>query len=145
MKHSPKLPRSIKNQQGFTLIEVLVASFILFLVIAAVTLVYRGALISSHKAERALKFSSLVEPISENIKLQLQSSTNSERQGQGTMGEINYNWHATQTFQAKSPPSADAESGNISQGNKTFRLWDITLNLELKSASRQYHFSEVSW
>ena len=147
MKRLLNSPNLNKNQKGFTLIEVLVASFILFLVIAAVTMVYRGALLSSHKAERTLQFSSLVEPISEQIRLQLQSSTNtnSELQGQGSMGAITFNWVATQAFQAKAPALLDAESGDITQGNKTFRLWHIALQLELKNAIRDYHFSEVSW
>lgn len=147
MKRLLNSPNLNKKQKGFTLIEVLVASFILFLVIAAVTMVYRGALLSSHKAERTLQFSSLVEPISEQIRLQLQSSanTNSELQGQGNMGAITFNWIATQAFQAKAPALLDAESGDITQENKTFKLWHIALQLELKNATRDYHFSEVSW
>jgi len=145
MKRLQISPNSCKNQKGFTLIEVLVASFILFLVIAAITMVYRGALLSSHKAERSLQFSSLVEPISEQIRLNLQSPTNNEVQGQGSMGAITYNWSAIQAFQAKSPPLFDAEQGSVTQGAKTFKLWDITLELQLKTATRNYHFSEVSW
>lgn len=145
MKRSLNLPTLAANQKGFTLIEVLVASFILFLVIAAVTMVYRGALLSSHKAERTLQFSSLVEPISEQIRLQLQSPANNELQGQGSMGPITFNWLAVQAFKAKAPALLDAESGDIAQGNKTFRLWHITLELQLKNTTRDYHFSEVSW
>jgi len=145
MNRLQKLPKSNRNQKGFTLIEVLVASFILFLVIAALTMVYRGALLSSHKAERSLQFSSLVEPISEQIRLNLQSSTNNEVQGQGSMGAVTFNWSAIEAFQAKAPPSVDAEQGSVIQGEKTFRLWNITLELQLKSATRDYHFSEVSW
>ncbi len=145
MKRTLHLPITNKKNKGFTLIEVLVASFILFLVLAAITMVYRGALLSSNKAERTLQYSSLVEPISEQIRLQLQSSTNNELQGQGSMGVINFTWSARQAFQAKAPALLDAESGELSQGNKTFRLWHITLTLQLKTSSREYHFSEVSW
>jgi len=145
MNRLQNLPKLNRNQKGFTLIEVLVASFILFLVIAAITMVYRGALLSSHKAERALQLSSLVEPISEQIRLQLQSSTNNEVQGQGSMGAITFNWSAIEAFQAKAPPSVDAEQGDIFQSEKTFKLWNITLELKLKSATRNYDFSEVSW
>ncbi|PCH94203.1 MAG: hypothetical protein COB83_12275 [Gammaproteobacteria bacterium] len=138
-------PTNLNKKKGFTLIEVLVASFILFLVIAAVTMVYRGAVLSSHKAERALQFSSLVDPISEQIRLQLQSSANNELQGQGNMGAVTFNWLAIQAFQAKAPALLDAESGDISLGNKTFRLWHVTLELKLKNTVRNYQFSEVSW
>ena len=108
-------------------------------------MVYRGAVLSSHKAERALQFSSLVDPISEQIRLQLQSSANNELQGQGNMGAVTFNWLAIQAFQAKAPALLDAESGDISLGNKTFRLWHVTLELKLKNTVRNYQFSEVSW
>ncbi|MFT5814555.1 MAG: Tfp pilus assembly protein PilV [Psychroserpens sp.] len=145
MKRKINLPNSNKPPKGFTLIEVLVASFILFLVIAAMTMVYRGALLSSNKAERTLQFSSLVEPISEQIRLQLQSSTNNELQGKGSMGAITFTWLARQGFQAKAPALYDAESGELTQKGKTFRLWHITVKLQLKKATREYQFSEVSW
>lgn len=131
--------------KGFTLIEVLVASFILFLVIAAITMVYRGALLSSNKAERTLQLSSLVEPISEQVRLQLQSSTNNELQGQGSMGQITFNWLAKKEFESKAPALLDAEEGELTQGNKVFKIWHITLKLQLKKATREYHFNEVSW
>jgi Tfp pilus assembly protein PilV len=145
MKRKITLPNSNKTPKGFTLIEVLVASFILFLVIAAMTMVYRGALLSSGKAERTLQFSSLVEPISEQIRLQLQSSTNNELQGEGSMGAMTFTWLARQAFQAKAPALFDAESGELTQKGKTFRLWHITVKLQLKKATREYQFSEVSW
>lgn len=145
MKHIKNVSGLLRSQKGFTLIEVLVASFILFLVIAAITMVYRGALLSSHKAERSLLFSSLVEPISEEVRLTLQSSTVNEVQGQGSMGEITFNWSAIEVFQAKIPPLVDAERGISTQGSKVFRLWDITLELQLNSATRNYYFSEISW
>lgn len=145
MKRTLTPPNSNKQTKGFTLIEVLVASFILFLVIAAITVVYRGALLSSNKAERTLQFSSLVEPISEQVRLQLQSSTNNELQGQGSMGQITFNWLAKKEFESKAPALLDAEKGDFTQGNKVFKLWHITLKLQLKNATREYHFNEVTW
>ena len=52
-----------KKSAGFTLLEVLLAAFILFLVITSVTLVYRGAILSSGKAERSLLISGSVPSI----------------------------------------------------------------------------------
>ncbi len=144
-KHSRHLFLA-QYQKGFTLIEVLVASFILFLVISAVTMVYRGALLSSNKAERTLVFSALVEPISEQIRSHIRSSKDEEQlQGNGEMGELVFSWHASAKYQSKAPEQFNALNGNVDSGNKTFKLWDVTLQIKLKSATREYHFSELSW
>jgi len=146
MKRLLNSPNSNKNQKGFTLIEVLVASFILFLVLAAITMVYRGALLSSYKAERTLRFSSIVEPISEQVRIQIQESSSEEQLiGSGNMGEVTFNWVAIKTHQSKAPLKLNIGTGEYDTGNKTFNLWEVTLKLQLKKASRDYHFSEVSW
>lgn len=134
------------KQQGFTLIEVLVASFILFLVIASVTMVYRGALLSSFKAEQVLRFSSMVEPISEQIRSQIKdASGEGDKQGNGAMGELTYHWSATVSQQGTAPEQFNFESGEVEAGKVTFYLWHIELQLQFKTATRQYQFTEVTW
>ena len=51
------------KHSGFTLLEVLISGFILFMVVASTTLVYQGALLSSGKAEQSLIFATAVSPI----------------------------------------------------------------------------------
>jgi Tfp pilus assembly protein PilV len=55
------------SQRGFSLLEVLLAGFILFLVLSSMTLVYRGAILSSAKAESAITFTSSIMPIKQLI------------------------------------------------------------------------------
>jgi prepilin-type N-terminal cleavage/methylation domain-containing protein len=146
MKNRSQQLLLIKHQKGFTLIEVLVASFILFLVIAAVSMVYRGALLSSNKAERTLVFSSLVAPISEQVRIQITSSKDQlEMRGSGNMGELTFSWHAISTYQSKMPEQFNAFMGEVDSGDKVFKLWQVTMQLQIKSATRQYQFSEISW
>jgi len=141
-----KTHQSPSKQTGFTLIEVLVASFILFLVIAAITMVYQGALLSSYKAERTVKISAMVSPITEQIRIQIQTADNeSSLQGKGAMGEITFHWVAEQAHQSKAVEKFNVGTGEYDTGNKTFRLWHINLQLQLKKAKREYQFSEVSW
>jgi len=135
-----------KSAKGFTLIEVLLASFILFLVIAAITMVYRGALLSSYKAERVLTFSALIGPVSEQVRAQIQlGSKESELQGQGEMGQITYSWTATQIQSGKAPERLDVLTGTLKTSITTFKLWDVSIDLQLKTAKRQYYFNEVTW
>ncbi|SEK47163.1 prepilin-type N-terminal cleavage/methylation domain-containing protein [Colwellia chukchiensis] len=135
-----------QTNKGFTLIEVLVASFILFLVISAVTMVYRGALLSSFKAERVLTFSAFVAPIAEQISMEIKAEKKEEQlQGSGTMGQLSFTWHASVNQQSKAPEQFNAGSGQMDSGNKTFKLWQVTMQLQLKNAVRNYQFNEISW
>lgn len=135
-----------KSTQGFTLIEVLVASFILFLVIAAVTMVYRGALLSSFKAERVLSFSTLVEPIAEQISTEITAADQvNQLQGSGAMGTLTFSWQAVVSHQSKAPEMFNAGTGEMDSGDKTFKHWQVTMQLQLKNATREYQFNEISW
>ena len=139
------LPKGAVGSTGFTLIEVLVASFILFLVIASVTLVYRGALLSSNKAERSLRFIALVEPISEQIRFQLRTANQASLNGSGSMGEVNYEWSASHLAQGQSLAVVDSETGAATTNGRAFYLWTINLELKLGNARRNFEFNEVSW
>lgn len=136
----------LHKSRGFTLIEVLVASFILFLVIAAITMVYRGATLSSFKAQRVLQFSALVGPISEQVRIEVRNSEQgSELNGQGKMGGIDYTWQANLVEQSTAPLRYNVDSGEYEAGDKIFGLVLIDLQLKLNNGIRDYQFHEVHW
>jgi type II secretory pathway pseudopilin PulG len=136
----------VRKETGFTLLEVLVAAFILFLVIAAMTLVYRGAVLSSNKAERSLRFVALVEPICEQIRIQVRNSTGQGKlQGEGTMGEVTYTWSADESEKVTEPDYFDADQGEFITGSRSFSLWTIRLDLKYGNSSHPYQFEELSW
>lgn len=137
--------RSANRAKGFTLVEILVASFILFLVISATTMIYRSALLSSFKAEKVLRNVSMVDPVREQIKDKLMGNTSSEVTGRGQMGGISYSWVARQVKQAQAQSILDIESGQLRQGIHVFTLWNVSLQLNIGDAVRQYSFNEVSW
>ena len=136
----------MKHNQGFTLLEVLVAGFILFIVISTMTMVYRGAILSSEKAERSVRISSSVNAIKQLVAQQLHASQNAQSlTGNGTMGKIGYQWHAEKTAQALEPDTFDPDSGGFVTGKRSFALWTVSLDIYYQSTRRQYQFSEVSW
>ena len=80
-----------KLAQGFTLVEVLVSGFILFLVLAAMTDLYRGAILGSSKAEQSLKISSAVSFVRANLSASLRANPPlQEGKGNGKFGEVYY-------------------------------------------------------
>jgi hypothetical protein len=127
-----------RQQQGFTLLEVLLAGFILFITIATMTMVYRGALLSSNKAEESLALSGSL-PF---IRLR-EGSDDIIRLGKGRYGEISYTWVAN--AQLKGRPSLDILEINGEADRYEYLLWTVQLTLLHKSRTKAYTFEEISW
>ena len=131
-----------KKQTGFTLLEVLVSGFILFLVLASMTELYRGALISSGKAEGSLLMSSAVPVLRANISELLRESPPGEvNEGDGKFGRVHYRWTAKLTHIGKPSKILQEDLGRTVE----YSLWNIELSLRHKGSRRLYNFSEVTW
>lgn len=139
---------STRSTRGFTLIEVLIAGVILFMVIAATTMVYRSALLSSNKAQDVLAISGYIPQIVDNITDQLQqqdTGTQTSLQGQGLSMQINYNWQG-RLIQAKGAPSVlDSFTGELLAQPARYRLWQIELELKLGSTTRIYQYEDFTY
>ena len=76
---------------GFTLIEVLLSGLILFVTIASMTSVYRGAILASEKSENSLDMSAAMHAVrrvvTDNFRY---GDFLGEPGGQGSHGEIDY-------------------------------------------------------
>tara|TARA_B110000208_G_scaffold191706_1_gene259682 strand:+ start:59 stop:484 length:426 start_codon:yes stop_codon:yes gene_type:complete len=137
------------KHSGFTLLEVLISGFILFMVVASTTLVYQGALLSSGKAEQSLIFATAVSPIrrivSEYIhaKVSLKETNQVAIEGEGVYGALRYQWVATVSH-IGIPQEIFRESGYLGADFR-YLLWDIELKLQGSNMQRNYKFSEVTW
>ena len=128
------------KQSGFTLLEVLLAGFILFLVLSSTTLIYKGALLSSGKAERNLSISAAVPSIRVLISKTFSEVTGTfTRSGAGSYGALDFKWDATLVSRGVSTEVAGEESTR-----RSFYLWDVKLELKKGNVVRNYNFREVS-
>ena len=133
-----------KSQRGFTLLEVLMAGFILFLTIAAMALVYRGALFSSEKADKFLQMSSAVMPIRQIISDKLRQADYQDVDiGDGSYGYVDYSWKATLTYSGK--PSRILQEGESQDQDLEYYLWQVDISLSSGTLNRKYQFSMVTW
>lgn len=141
--------KATRNQQsGFTLIEVLVAGFILFLVISAATLVYRGATLSSQKAESSLYINGMLPLVVDKVQAVIRTEGQGnivELSGQGEMADVSYVWSATVTEYRAAPPQILPESTIVSPPSNRFKLWQLNLNLTYRQHERQFRYLEFSW
>lgn len=126
------------RQRGFTLLEVLLAGFILFLVLTSMTQIYQGALLSSERAENALVMIGSVPSIRAIVSDAVVED--GVRAGEGSYGEVKYAWTATLAYEGQ-PNLALRED---SSGTRFF-LWDVDLEIFKGSVVRQYSFRELGW
>jgi prepilin-type N-terminal cleavage/methylation domain-containing protein len=139
---------SVVKQKGFTLIEVLVAGFILFLVISATTLVYRGAVLSSRKAEQSLYVNTVLPLVMDDVKQAIHNrgqGDNMSLNANGSMAEVNFEWKADVTDYRPAPPEVIAEAGISKEQPNRFKLWQVELTITYKEYKRQFRYLEFRW
>ncbi len=128
--------------------EVLIAGFILFLVISTTTLIYRGAVLSSHKAERSIYVNGLLPLIIDSIDSDIQSNGQDKTlslNGRDGMGLSSYTWSAEVIDYQAPPQRSVAESGITEAQAKRFKLWQVIVNVEYDDYQREYRYLETSW
>tara|TARA_B110000967_G_C18737768_1_gene486061 strand:- start:226 stop:645 length:420 start_codon:yes stop_codon:yes gene_type:complete len=139
MNGNPMIKESslVNGQSGFTLLEVLLSGFILFLVLSSMTLIYRGALLTSGKAESTLALVAAVPSVRAIVSDQFREGA---RSGEGRQGGLRFRWNAELAYEGY-------PSSYLIQEDPSLRyfLWQIELTLDKDRVSRRYHFSEVAW
>ena len=127
-------------QEGFTLLEVLFSGFILFAILTTTTLVYRGAMLSSFKAERSVEISSSAPSIKAIISDIIRDEEfNETSSGAGMFGPIEFEWKAVLTHTGKPSPFLQLSP------DSAYYLWDVELTLTYGAVRRDYLFKELSW
>jgi prepilin-type N-terminal cleavage/methylation domain-containing protein len=108
------LVRYRKNNSGFTLIEVLIASIILFSAISITAELYTSSSLSAEKASSKAKFYQLspmaVSAIKADIRQLSENRKLTEFSGDFTISGISYNWQAQRTiFKSRAADVSDFE------------------------------------
>lgn len=136
------------STQGFTLVEVLVASVILFSTIAAVTLLYRGALLSSSKATKVIEITNVLPIATEQIGYMIRKRTTGDvtsLSGKNRFWGVNVEWIAERNDYRSAPTIFNFDTGRDEAQPKKYLLWKVTAKFSLNNYEREYQFTEVSW
>jgi prepilin-type N-terminal cleavage/methylation domain-containing protein len=142
----------MKNQliktKGFTLLEVLVASTILFASIAVVTLIFKSAYVSSEKAEGKLVQTSVVNAllpiIQQDIRIKTTQFTD-KLTGAGILWGQQYQWNS-HVIAFKSPADKlDLDTAKIESYPERYKKWQVELIIGSGNSQLSYHYHELSW
>jgi len=142
------LASSVHARKGFTLIEVLIASVILFAVIATSSLVYRTAVNSSVKAEHSIYISGLLPTIVSQVEadvLKKSQANASMVEGQGVVLEASYQWRAELLAFKSAPDKFDVELGEFITPPKKYKLWQVYLTVNRGESSSEFSFKSLGW
>lgn len=139
---------TIRENKGFTLIEVLVASVILFASIAMVSMVYRGAFLSSEKANSHIVISGVLPSVLSTIKNTIRQQgnlSNTQLSAKNATWDVDYQWQAQLIANKGAPQKLDPFTHQLTIQPLKYKLWKVTLTLTYKNLTKQYQFNELSW
>lgn len=138
--------RHPKSSQGFTLIEVLIASVILFLFLALAAQAFNQSATASRKAERAAKVAALVPLLLETIRAEIiETKQANDQTGQGVLFEMGYQWQAKLLERTSPPRRFDPDEAEFKDYPDRFNLWQIDLTVTDKTYQRTWRYEEISW
>lgn len=133
------------RQRGFTLIEVLIASTILFASLVVISESYRASMASSRKADALARMLTPLPLIVSNIRNALRENPIEQQAGQGDMLGVHYEFQA-KTVRFEAPPKRfDPDTTMVTSYAPRYRLYDIKLRLEIGAESREFLFQELAW
>lgn len=131
--------------RGFTLIEVLIASVILFAVITVVSESYRASLAASGKSRSVVDIAAVLPLIVGHIREVLRSDPQESVSGDGRVLGVDYAFTA-ESMSFKPPPARfDPDSGQFREYPARYRLYAVRLDLQTPSGKRTFEFKEVAW
>ncbi|MDA9371659.1 hypothetical protein N9R09_00980 [Porticoccaceae bacterium] len=112
------------------------------MVLSSMTMVYRGALLSSNKAERTLSIIAAAPAIRIIITDRVRENlSNKSPSGEGSYGGVDYSWKATLSYEGKPDAAILLDAGS----DQRYLLWDIEFSVTQGYFNRNYKFRELSW
>ena len=135
-----------QSSHGFTQIEVLIASTILFLFLAMASQAFSQSAQTSIKAEREAKVAALVPLLIENIRGQIHADkTPRDKVGQNTMLDMNYQWRATLIDRKPPVERFDPNEMEFKTYEERFNLWKVDVMIVDGTYQRNWQYEEISW
>jgi len=141
-------PGIVRNSSGFTIVEVIIASVILFSALVIGSIAHRASIRIIEKSEAIIAASDAAPAIVEAVKAELFQKRD---RGEGRYGkDIVYVWTSVETASSPNIRSEFSEStGGMELGRFQVILKTVTLNLTCTSYGQNrvfpYEYQELIW
>jgi len=136
---------SLKKQKAFTLVEVLIASLILFSTLAMVAQIFSASTYSANKAAHAARFYQIHPAAISAIKVALRDQAKQrdigEFSGELPIFGILYQWQAQRVLFLS--PLKDFDESF--EQRKRFGLFNVEVNASQGSKSQTFQFEVTTW
>lgn len=132
-----------QKENGFTLLETLVAATIMLLVLTSAFLGFQGAIIASSKAQARLELLSVVPQIRSDITNDMRFAA--LRSGEGVVNQVRYSWEARNSASGAAINLERTGSGGSENADRQFALWAVSLTVNLGGVYREFEFTELTW
>ncbi|MBZ9610285.1 PulJ/GspJ family protein [Rheinheimera maricola] len=126
------------KQSGLTLIEVLIASLILFMVLGVAASFFQQQVLVQRQSQRYVQLAAQQNNILNRIQFSFREGVN---EGEIIVGNSKYNWKATAVV--KRSQYGGAGEGFSTQSSRIVTLYNIEVQGE--TASANYQFRLVRW
>lgn len=137
------------KQQGFSLIEVLMAMTILFAAVTTGLVAFQNSQQSSAKAAEVVHILTQVETLQSAIRFELQQpvSENNERvtSGQLEINGVQVKWQAQPVNDLPPPARISGEEASLVQYQPRYELFEVILQLRFNSSQREFIYEELVW
>lgn len=130
---------------GFTLIEVLIASVILFATITVVAESYRASLAAGRRATATAEMLTPLPLITSSIRARLREQPEERLGGEGEVLGVRYTFEAVTVRFEPPPPAVDLDLQDMRTFAPRYRLYDVKLSLERRPVRRQFLYQELAW
>ena len=136
------------GNKGFTLVEVLIASVILFSIVTTGSLLFRTSIRASEKATIVAKNATALPPVMEMIRHELFGGAS---KGQGEFGQhITYSWHSEVSRASRDIVSSyDEQTKGLEYGYFRLSLHNVFVTMIYEERSNnyqeQYEYQELTW
>lgn len=135
----------MRSVNGFTLVEVLIASTILFAALTVISESYRASLLASERAAKTAQILTPLPLIIGHVQGRLRETPDDRVAGRGNALGVAFEFEARSTRFEAPPRRFDPDAGIVMTYKPRFRLYDVRLTLKLGTLERRFDYQEIAW